>query len=137
MAKDIFLICPVRGASEEEKQFLDSYVASLEKQGNTVHYPPRDTNQIDSTGGYQILNSNRKALLDAKEVRVYWNKSSQGSLFDIGVSFGEHVDKGKPVRLVNRGDVEKLVDEQNKKDIPKSFEKVLLLLDSRSSGSED
>ncbi len=132
MAKDIFLVCPVRGMSEEEKQFLDAYVASLEKQGCTVHYPPRDTNQVDSTGGYQILHDNRKALIEAKEVRVYWNKSSQGSLFDFGVSFGEHEDKGKPVRLVNRSDVEKLVEEQNKKGIPKSFEKVLLRLDDKA-----
>jgi hypothetical protein len=129
MAKKIFLICPVRGMSEEEKKFLDAYVASLEKQGCTVHYPPRDTNQIDSTGGYQILHDNRSALLYSDEVHVYWNKSSQGSLFDLGVSFGEHEDKGKPVRLVNRSQIEEMVKQENK---PKSFEKVLLLLDDKS-----
>ncbi len=133
--REVFLICPVRGVTNEEKQFLDAYVASLEQQGCSVHYPPRDTNQLDPTGGYNILQQNRKALIDAKEVRVYWNKSSQGSLFDVGVAFGEHIDKSKPVRLVNRQDIEKIVEEQRKNDVPKSFEQVLLLLDDKSRGN--
>jgi len=129
MAKKIFLICPVRFASEEEKQILADYVAGLENQGFQVHYPSRDTNQVDPTGGYQICTDNRKAIINADEVHLYWSKASQGSLFDLGVAFSEHIDKGKPIKLVNRKDIERIVAEEQK---PKSFEKVFLLVDEKS-----
>jgi len=42
--KKIFIICTVRGASEEYKKKLEDYVAKLESEGNQVHLPHRDTN---------------------------------------------------------------------------------------------
>jgi len=60
----IFLICPVRGITEEEKNVIEQYVLNLEEAGHTVHWPPRDTDQNDSVG-LRICQDNRKALEEA------------------------------------------------------------------------
>jgi len=66
-------------------------------------------------------------------VDVYWvGKRSQGSLFDLGITFNEHQIKRKNIRLVNRSEVERIVREEEK---PKSFEQVLLRLDNLSRQS--
>jgi len=122
----IFIICPVRGATESEQEFLCEYIARLESDGNNVHYPLRDTEQVDPLGGYQICSDNYSAIVSSDEVHIYWNKSSNGSLFDLGISFNEHKTRGMPIRIINRGDVEKIVESQ---EIGKSFEQVLLRLD--------
>lgn len=127
LEKKIFLICPVRFASEEEDKFLDNYVGQLESQGCKVHYPKRDTNQKDATGGYRICSDNYQAIKEADEIHVYWTKTSQGSLFDLGVAFNEHKTKNKPIKLVNGENIEKIIDEEKKE---KSFEQVLLCLDN-------
>ena len=133
--KSAFLICKVRGAPQEEIDYLNRYVAELESKGYRVYYPPRDTNQEDPTGGHQILLDNLAGMRNCREIHIKWNPTSQGSYFDLGLAFPEHTTKGKPIRLVNRDEIEKLVEEQRKKNIPKSFEQVLLLLDSKSRES--
>ena len=65
--KSAFIICPVRGASEEEKKFIDDYVANLEAEGWKAHYPLRDTNQDDPIG-LNICSENRQGIRDADEV---------------------------------------------------------------------
>ena len=124
--KRVFLICPVRFATDEEAKLLEDYVSKLESQRYEVHYPKRDTNQEDSTGGYQICRDNCKAIKKAHEIHIYWNETSQGSLFDLGVAFNEHKTKKKSIKLVNRKTVEEMVKKENK---PKSFQHVLLKLD--------
>lgn len=80
-----FLICPVRGHEEEEFQ---SYVDELEEVGFVVHFPPRDTDQVDPTGtGYTICQANRAAIEAADVVFIVWNGESQGSIFDLGMAF--------------------------------------------------
>ena len=80
-----FLICPVRGHEEEEFQ---AYVDQLEDIGFVVHFPHRDTNQIDPTGtGYKICQANRAAIEAADVVFIVWNGESQGSIFDLGMAF--------------------------------------------------
>ena len=84
--KSVFLICPVRNLEQQEKERIQSYVSGLEQDGKKVHWPPRDTNQEDSVG-LRICQDNREAIRKADEVHVWWNPSSQGSLFDVGMSF--------------------------------------------------
>lgn len=126
---DVFLICTVREADENDKKFLDDYVIKLENEGKKVYYPPADTNQIDESGGYRICSDNLKAIMDSQEVHVYWTEKSQGTKFDLGIAFMEHRTKKKNIRLANRNDVEKIVNEQMKNRVKKSFEMVLLKLD--------
>lgn len=113
----IFLICPVRGITEEEKVVIEKYVLDLEKTGHTVHWPPRDTNQNDSIG-LRICQDNRQAIEESDEIHIWWNEKSQGSLFDFGMAFA----LGKKIVLINPESVQKTP--------AKSFNNVLLELNS-------
>jgi hypothetical protein len=135
LEKKIFIICPVREADQNEKDFLAEYVSMLEMEGNRVHLPARDTRQDDATGGYNICSQNYDAICESDEVHVYWTEKSKGSLFDIGASFGENKKRGKPIKLINREYVEKAVERQKKEGIKKSFEMVLLRLDDECRNS--
>jgi len=94
--KKVYIICPVRNLNTDERTVLEEYVHKLEAQGIRVHFPPRDTNQNDLTG-WNIVLQNRKAVEECDEVHVFWNKNSQGSLFDLGMALALK----KPVKLVN------------------------------------
>ena len=83
--KRIFIICTVRGASDEYKKKLEDYVAKLESEGNQVHPPHRDTNQQAS--GYEICSQNARAIAMCHEVHIFYNPDSQGTHFDMGVAF--------------------------------------------------
>lgn len=119
---DVFVICPVRNAKPEEKEFLEKYVSSLETEGFHVYLPHRDTNQDDLIG-LRICEDNRRAIHNSAKISVYWNPESQGSLFDLGMSFMIALLHDKPIYLINRDDV---------KPTPhKSFQNVLLALDDK------
>jgi nucleoside 2-deoxyribosyltransferase len=70
---------------EEYKRFLESYTKRLEKEGNTVHLPHRDTDQKAS--GLSICNQNFNAIKEAEEVHIFYSPNSQGTHFDMGVAF--------------------------------------------------
>lgn len=110
--KKIFIICTVRGASEEYKKKLEDYVAKLEKEGCEVHLPHRDTNQQAS--GYNICIQNTRAIAMCNEVHVFYNPESQGTHFDLGVSFafGRKVVVVENVPYdVNQKSFAKMIDE--------------------------
>lgn len=111
----ISLICPVRGITNEEKEVVEKYVLDLEQKGHKVHWPPRDTNQDDPVG-LRICQDNRQAIKEADEIHIWWNKKSEGSLFDFGMVFGLE----KRIVLINPESVIKTPT--------KSFNNVLLTL---------
>lgn len=78
-----FLICPVRGVDQTETAKL---VEQLEAEGWSVHWPPRDTDQVDDTG-LRICSDNAAAIAAADAVHIIWDGKSQGCLFDLGVAF--------------------------------------------------
>jgi nucleoside 2-deoxyribosyltransferase len=86
--KKIFLICPVRNATDEQKQKMAEYIETLENDGMSVYYPARDTKQVDETGGWNICTANKNAIIAADEVHIFWDEKSTGSLFDLGMAFG-------------------------------------------------
>lgn len=94
MKKKIFIICSVRGMSEEYRQRLETHVATLERIGMDVHLPHRDTNQ--SATGYEICTQNANAIHNADEVHIFYRSESQGTHFDMGVAFAY----GKPIVIV-------------------------------------
>jgi hypothetical protein len=94
--KKIFLICPVRDATPNEAKFLEEYTNKLESEGYNLYYPARDTNQ-DDPNGYNICFENRRALMDADEVHIYWSDGSVGSKFDFGMAFMAR----KPIKIIN------------------------------------
>jgi nucleoside 2-deoxyribosyltransferase len=96
MTKRAFLICPVRGHDPKE---LESLVGELEKEF-VVHFPPRDTNQVDSTG-FRICSDNLEAIQKADIVLIFWDGKSQGGLFDAGMAFA----LGKKIKIISVPDL--------------------------------
>lgn len=116
MAKyDIFLVSPVRNATEEETSRIRDFVGSLEERDMRVYWPMRDTNQKDDIG-LRICTDNKCAMQNSVMVVVWYSKNSTGSIFDLGMAFSF----GKAIRLANPHDV--------KPTESKSFENVLLKL---------
>jgi len=83
---DVFLICPVREASEEQKERMIGYISKLENWGLKVYYPARDTNQEDHIG-YRICTDNANAIQNSDEVHIFFDPNSKGTIFDLGVAF--------------------------------------------------
>lgn len=79
-----FAICPVRSGAMRD--FVENKVAFLERQGDEVYLPFRDTEQSDETG-YRICSDNLHAVREADAVLVFWDGKSQGCLFDLGMAF--------------------------------------------------
>jgi hypothetical protein len=125
---DVYMICSVRKATEEEKAELIAYRDMLEGQGLKTCYPAESTNQND-IGGYNICHDHTWEIENSQEVHVKWNPDSQGSYVDLGTAFHTHFVKGTPIRLINRDLVESIVAESEKKGVTKSYEHVLLKLD--------
>jgi len=92
-----FIICPVRESTEAEKSFVADYVSRLEQAGCLVHNPPRDTKQDGDPIGLRICSDNREAVRNSKIVRLYFNPTSQGTYFDLGMTFMEN----KPLFVLN------------------------------------
>lgn len=120
--RSVFLICPVRNTSEETTRKISAYVKKLEGEGWRVHWPPRDTAQDDPVG-MRICWTNGLAILTADEVHVWYDKGSQGSVFDLGMYFmaTEVLGTAKKLVIANPDDVDKA-------DGKKSFPNVLLAL---------
>ena len=115
-----FLICPVRNLTPEQKEQIGKRVSDLEDRGTQIYWPPRDTNQDDPIG-LRICQDNRSAIANAKKIRVFWDPSSQGSLFDLGMAFG----MGKEIILENPESVQPTPQ--------KSFNNVLLALNNQNA----
>jgi hypothetical protein len=96
LEKKIFMICPVRGITEAENSVLLDYIAGLEEVGAKVHYPPRDTNQDDSIG-LKICSQNRTEIKKSLGVSLYYNPTSTGTVFDVGMAFMAE----KPMFIIN------------------------------------
>ncbi len=145
----IFLICPVRDMTAQEELDMACYIAILEKEGNKVHWPPRDTDQNDSCG-LRILYDNTKALIKHENTQIWWKEKSTGSKYDFGVALclkilGEMIESGeltpeeliellkeRSIVIANPEEVGKIVEEENKKGIGKSFNKVILEIHKRN-----
>ncbi len=114
----IYLICPVRNASDDKQRLVASYVEKLESEGHVVHYPPRDVRQTDDGVGYAICFAHREAMVGCDEVHIFWDDESRGSLFDFGMAFMLRRLQGFPIRIVNAV----------KEDSHKSFKNVAMFL---------
>jgi hypothetical protein len=89
---NIYLICPVRNGTPDD---VEKYVRIREADGDFVHFPPRDVNQDDPTGA-RICAEHRSAMGWCDECHVFWDKTSRGSHFDLGMAYA----LGKPIVLI-------------------------------------
>ncbi len=118
--KSIFLISPVRNIELEEQRAIERYITQLEAEGYQVHFPFRDTDQNDLVG-LRICQDNRDAIESAAAIHIWYNPSSVGSVFDLGMAFA----LGKPIILANP---ERVIATEGK-----SFSNVLLALHQKYS----
>lgn len=89
MSKRIYIICPVRKVTEEQKIEIEKHVDRLEKQGHIVHYPPVDVDQ--SQRSIDICTEHAKAMLVADEVHIALDNTSRGSIWDAGMAYVLHI----------------------------------------------
>lgn len=157
----IYLICPVRkkkknwlkrffewigiltDKEKQEQEAIKKWVNMMENHDCKVHWPPRDTNQIDPIG-LRICEDHAKEILKNKTTMVWWDEESKGSHFDFGMSFmlavlGKMLRNGELTlkelgELLNGryGRLILTVDSKKPKRTPhKSFNNVLLEIDKR------
>lgn len=119
----IFLICPVRNVKPEVKKRIEAYVTQLEDEGYDVYWPARDTDQNDPVG-ITICETNRAAIERADAIHIWFDLQSQGSLFDIGMTFAFLLTMQKRIVIANRDEVQRTPH--------KSFQNVLLELSLRT-----
>ena len=97
----IFLICPVRNATYEQRKWIEDFVKEKYNDGYIIHAPHLHTRQMDLFGGYAICMQNAYAVASSQEVDIYYDQSSTGSVFDLGVAYALH----KPLRILNKDDI--------------------------------
>ncbi len=92
-----YILSPVTNVTPEEVEIIETWVAAREAEGDEVHLPWRDIDQVALTG-IECCRKNLEAMEDADIIDVYWNPTkSPGSIFDLGMAFA----LGKRWTLIN------------------------------------
>src|SRR3989338_1779304 len=125
----IFLISPVRKVDSKTNERIEKYVESLEEASHKVHWPIRDPEQDDPTGGYEICRTNFRAIMCADEIHIWYDEKSNGSKFDMGGVFMlvEMIGFKKRVVIANYEEIE---DNESK-----SFFRVMKHLSARGGSA--
>ena len=110
---NIFLISPVAKTNPEIESYINQYIEKQKSQGNTVYYPLIHT--IQTSPEYEICQQNLQAIKNADEVHIYFQETSGGSKFDLGMAFALN----KKIKLIN----------EIKKSNTKSFGNLLLQIE--------
>lgn len=97
----IFLICPVRNATDEQRKWIEDYVSDKVRDGYIIHAPHLHTRQTDMLGGYSICKQNAEAIASSNSISIYYDQSSNGSAFDLGVAYALN----KKVEILNKEDI--------------------------------
>lgn len=101
ISNKIFLICPVRNATNEQREWIENYVKEKNECGYIIHAPHLHTRQNDLFGGYAICKQNALAVASSNEIDIYYDQKSTGSVFDLGVSYALR----KPLVLLNENEL--------------------------------
>ena len=107
----IFLICPVRNATKEQRKWIENFVKEKNNEGYIIHAPHIHTRQIDLFGGYAICVQNANAVATSSEINIYYDQTSTGSVFDLGVAYALH----KPLKILNKNEI--IFDEEDLIDV--------------------
>ncbi|MEM2089986.1 MAG: hypothetical protein QXL88_02760 [Candidatus Pacearchaeota archaeon] len=85
--KKAFIISPVRETQDKITNYLREYKSKLlEKNFEMVHLPIDDTNQRDPIG-INICRNNLEVAASSGTIKVFYQKNSLGSVFDLGMIF--------------------------------------------------
>lgn len=115
----IFMINPVRNCPVETMDKIYSYVEKLEEDGHVVHFNHRDVDQEDDGVGLNICTKHRTAMLQSDEVHVWWDDTSKGSYFDLGMAF---------LQAAENPDLKFVVVNDIERTLTKSYRNVLMAL---------
>lgn len=80
----IYVVCSVADGTPAA---VAEHVAAMEALGHEVHFPPRDVEQVDPSGGDRICREHRAFMLIADRVDIFYDERSGGSKFDIGMAY--------------------------------------------------
>ena len=97
----IFLICPVRNATAKQRKWIEDFAKEKQNAGYIIHAPHLHTNQNDLFGGYAICKQNAEAMASSQEIDIYYDQTSIGSVFDLGVAYALH----KPLKILNEEEI--------------------------------
>lgn len=100
-SKKIFLICPVRNATPEQRKWIEDFTRQKEIDGYQIHAPHLHTRQVDLFGGYTICKKNEEAVAASEEIDLYYDQSSTGSVFDLGAAY----QLEKPLKVLNKDSI--------------------------------
>jgi len=81
----IVLLHSVRGAGNEEPEFITEYIKNEEAKGNAVYVPKKFNFQQDETGGIAICNTMRYVIQNSGKAAIGYNPASEGTKFDYGI----------------------------------------------------
>ena len=84
-----FFIIHSKGLTNKASELAEK----LRAEGHTVYVPGMQTKQ--DTDELTIATANRAAMREADEVRVIWDGTSHGVIFDLGMAFAME----KPLKL--------------------------------------
>jgi len=122
--RKIYIICPVRKLTDPEKEIVLAYVEKKEREGFIVRCPLRDTNQIDEIGLRIVTEHEINDIIWADEIHIWWNPTSEGSLWDFAQARMASYFQEKKIVLINVDEIEITKDEQG--NIKKTYTNVLL-----------
>lgn len=80
MEKSVFIIHS-RGQTLQAAELAEQ----LRSEGYRVYVPGKQTKQ--DTDELSIATENREAMKNADEVRIFWDGTSHGVIFDLGMAF--------------------------------------------------
>ena len=89
----IFII----GSTQYKDKMLD-HAHKMEAEGHRVYFPALDDVTFNST--LEILETNKKRMLGADEVHLFYDGKSQGTIFDFGMAFAMN----KPLKIIYMND---------------------------------
>jgi nucleoside 2-deoxyribosyltransferase len=89
----IFII----GSSQYKDKMLE-YAHKMEAEGHRVFFPALDDSKFKST--LEILEANKKRMMNADEVHLFYDGRSNGTIFDFGMAFA----MGKPLQIIYMND---------------------------------
>lgn len=97
----MFIICPVRVATDEQKKAIEDLVTKKEAEGCKIHAPHLHTVQTDMFGGFTICLNNANAVATSSEIYLNYDQTSKGSVFDLGIAYFLQ----KPLELINSKEI--------------------------------
>jgi len=94
--KSTYIICTVRNTTKEEQATFKKYAAELEALGMKVYLPDPEAKYQQDPNGLNICLRHRQETASSRDVRTFWNPTSEGSVFDLACA----LVSDKPIKLV-------------------------------------